>query len=354
MTTLYRTYRPKTFSEIEGQQHVVQTLQGALKSGRVGHAYLFCGPRGTGKTTMARLLAKAVNCQTLHDTRYTAEPCNQCFSCNEINAGKSMDLIEIDAASNRGIDEIRNIKESAGTAASSSSHKIFIVDEVHMLTTPAFNALLKTLEEPPSHTVFILATTEPHKIPETVLSRVQRFDFQKLDQTQIIEKLQKVAKAEKLNIDGESLQLIATSASGSLRDAESALAKVIAFTVPTGRQAGGAITAGETSKILGVIPATVHAELLGMLKNKQSAQALAHVGSLYSSGVNLEQFTKQFIEHTRAELISNSQFSISNTPFLVATIQRMMTARQEFKHSPIPQLPLELAIIDLTSNVENV
>src|SRR3989344_9302738 len=155
MVTLYRKYRPKTFAEIEGQEHVVQTLRGALESERTGHAYLFCGPRGTGKTTMARLFAKAINCEALHD----AEPCNKCFSCSEINAGKSLDLIEIDAASNRGIDEIRNVKESAHVAASSSTYKIFIVDEVHMLTAAAFNALLKTLEEPPSHTLFILATT---------------------------------------------------------------------------------------------------------------------------------------------------------------------------------------------------
>src|SRR3989344_3164059 len=338
---LYRTYRPKTFSEIEGQQHVVQTLQGALKSGRVGHAYLFCGPRGTGKTTMARLMAKAINCEKRKaKSKKLTEPCNDCFSCNEINAGKSMDLIEIDAASNRGIDEIRNVKDSAGTAASSSSHKIFIVDEVHMLTTPAFNALLKTLEEPPSHTVFILATTEPHKIPETILSRVQRLDFRKLSNDQIISKLRTVAKAEKLQIDDESLHLLATAASGSLRDAESALAKVMAFT-------GTTIKSTQTSAILGIIPATTHKEFLGLLTKNDTNGALAHVSILHESGVQLEHFTKQFIDYARGELIAALQ-QRTDPKFLVRVIERFMQARAEFRHTPIPQLPLELAVIDLT------
>src|SRR3989344_4685027 len=203
---LYRKYRPKTFAQIEGQEHVVRTLQGALASGRVGHAYFFAGPRGTGKTTMARLLAKAVNCQqrvtqnaqreASDATRYTLhEPCNACYSCQEINAGKSLDLIEIDAASHTGVYNIRSVIDSAQTAASTGAYKIFIIDEVHMLSKSSFNALLKTLEEPPSHTLFILATTEPHKVPETILSRVQRFEFKKLDSEEIVAKLKKIAKA---------------------------------------------------------------------------------------------------------------------------------------------------------------
>lgn len=340
---LYRIYRPKTFAQIEGQEHIVQTLQGALSSGRIGHAYFFAGPRGTGKTTMARLLAKALNCTG----RKGAEPCNACFSCTEINAGKSLDLIEIDAASNRGIDEIRNLKDSAGTAASSSAYKVFIVDEVHMLTTPAFNALLKTLEEPPSHTLFILATTEPHKVPETILSRVQRFDFKKLNNAQIIEKLKKVSEAEKLKIDDASLGLIATAASGSLRDAESALAKLMAY-VPD-----GAITHEQTSSILGIIPMQVHQQLLHHISQKHTSEALSQIQQLSESGVNLEHFTKQFVEHARAQLISSltlhtTRDALHDPKFLVSVIERFMTARNESKHSPIPQLPLELAIIDLT------
>ena len=346
---LYRIYRPKTFAEIEGQEAVVQTLQGALISGRIGHAYFFAGPRGTGKTTMARLLAKAINCQqsktqSLND-QFQTEPCNSCFSCTEINAGKSMDLIEIDAASNRGIDEIRNLKESAGTAASSSAYKVFIIDEVHMLTTPAFNALLKTLEEPPSHTIFILATTEPHKVPDTILSRVQRFEFKKLDRNQIITKLKKIAKAEKLNIEDEALPMIATASSGSLRDAESALAKIMAY-------AGAKITADQTSAILGIIPSHVHEQMLTYIHGKQVAPALEQVRTLYESGINLEHFTKQFIDHVRGELIDQLQNPTNHYPLstssLVQIIERFMSARADFKHSPIPQLPLELAIIDLT------
>lgn len=334
--TLYRRYRPKTFAEMEGQEHVVQTLRGALLSENVGHAYLFSGPRGTGKTTTARLLAKAINCQK----RKGAEPCNTCFSCTEINAGKSLDLIEIDAASNRGIDEIRNVRDSAQVAASSSSHKIFIVDEVHMLTTAAFNALLKTLEEPPSHTVFILATTEQHKVPETILSRVQRLEFKKLSNEQIIAKLTTVAAAEKLTIDDASLQLLATAASGSLRDAESALAKIVAFT-------GTTIKSSQTSTILGIIPVANHKAFLSLLASRDTNGAIAHVATLHESGIQLEHFTKQFIDYMRGELISTLQ-QRADPKFLVRAIERFMRARSEFRHTPIPQLPLELAVIDLT------
>ena len=369
---LYRKYRPKTFSEVEGQEHVVRTLQGALLSGRVGHAYLFCGPRGTGKTTMARLLAKAVNCSDyrppLTSDQLQKIPCNSCHSCVEINEGRSLDLIEIDAASNRGIDEIRNLKDSATVAAPSGKYKVFIVDECHMLTKEANNALLKILEEPPSHVIFILATTEPHKVFETILSRVQRFDFKKISVEQIVEKLKRVSQAEKINIEEPALWALATAASGSLRDAESALGKLIAYTGPE------KITADDAAEILGVVPLEVHENLINLIVQKKPQEAIAQISNLFESGVDLEYFTKQFVRYLRTLLINhinsspvltnpalltnlsaqtsrNEKIGNSATPeFLVRAINLFVKAGAELKSSPVPQLPLELAILELTKD----
>lgn len=348
--TLYRKYRPKFFSDVEGQEHVVRTLKGALSSGRVGHAYLFCGPRGTGKTTIARLFAKALNCEkpATSDQRPSTsmEPCNNCDSCIAINDNRSLDLIEIDAASNRGIDEIRNLKESARVAAASSRYKIFIIDEVHMLTPPAFNALLKTLEEPPGHVIFILATTEPHKVLETILSRVQRFDFKKISPSQIIQKLEKIAKNEKLTLDGEVFSILADHAGGSLRDAESALAKLVAYS-------GNNITGDHAGQILGIVPKNVHTNFLSSIVNKKTQDAIAQINELYESGVDLENFTKQFINHVRSNLIA----SVSNSSYennqikpetLAGILNIFVVAKNEMKNSPVPQLPLELAVMELT------
>ena len=269
---LYRKYRPQNFSEIVGQEHVVKTLQGALESGRVGHAYLFTGSRGTGKTSLARIFAKALNCADFSKMRESnfaekssvrrslgegglPEPCNQCDSCLAASQGNLLDLIEIDAASNRGIDEIRNLKDSALVAAPSGGFKVFIIDEVHMLTKDAFNALLKILEEPPSHVVFILATTEPHKILPTVLSRVQRFDFKRLNQGQISGKLGMMARKEGIKINEEALKTIAMSADGALRDAEVALSKIQAC-LPVGEASTDstkAISVDEVNEMLGLV-----------------------------------------------------------------------------------------------------
>src|SRR3989344_6790679 len=226
MQVLYRKYRPRTFNEVEGQEHVLRTLEGAILTGRIGHAYLCAGPRGTGKTTMASLFAKALNCSK----RKSHNPCNSCPTCNEINENKFIDLIEIDAASNRGIDEIRNINESAQVSSAYGSWKIFIIDEVHMLTPQAFNALLKVLEEPPSKVVFIVATTEPHKVMDTILSRVQRFDFRKLTGEQVRTKLASIAGKENISIDADSIGAIARASLGSLRDAENSLAMLSSYT----------------------------------------------------------------------------------------------------------------------------
>src|SRR3989338_846972 len=289
---LYRKYRPQTFSEVVGQEHVVKTLQGALTTGRTGHAYLFCGPRGTGKTTIARLLAKSLNCA---DRSNDGDCCNKCPACLAVNENRSLDLIEIDAASNRGIDEIRSLKESALVSAPSGGYKVFIIDEVHMLTKDAFNALLKILEEPPSHVVFVLATTEPHKILPTVLSRVQRFDFRRLTPSQIFGKLKQVAKAENISIEEEGLMAIAISSDGALRDAEVSLSKL--------RSYQGRVTADDVNDALGLVPFKYHPEFFGYLVANDKISAFQFIQRIHESGVYLEHFTKDFIEYLRKVLM---------------------------------------------------
>ncbi len=356
MQALYRKYRPTIFGEVEGQEHIVRTLQGALSSGRIGHAYLFCGPRGTGKTTMARLLAKVLNC-TDRDEEKSGEPCHSCSSCLEIHEGRSLDLIEIDAASNRGIDEIRNLKDSAMVAATSSKYKVFIIDEVHMLTPPAFNALLKILEEPPSHVIFILATTEPHKILETILSRVQRFDFKKITTQKIVDKLKRIAKSEKVTIEEPALLSVASVSSGSLRDAESAFSKLIAYT-------GNEITADDAAEVLGIVPLQAHDNLLKLVQHKKTKEAITQISDLYESGVDLDNFLKQFVKYLRVSLMNAinqpsqapagqataaaSGFDLNEAEFLIKAINLFVKAGNELRFSPIPQLPIELAILELT------
>ena len=359
---LYRKYRPQKFSEIIGQEHVVKTLQGALGSGRVGHAYLFTGSRGTGKTSLARIFAKVLNCAKKTDN----EPCNDCHFCLAANQGNLLDLIEIDAASNRGIDEIRNLKDSALVAAPSGGYKVFIIDEVHMLTKDAFNALLKILEEPPTHVVFILATTEPHKILPTVLSRVQRFDFKRLNQNQISEKLKMMARKEGIKIDDDALKTIAMSADGALRDAEVALSKVQAST-----QSADEITAESVQEILGLASYRYYPEFVGYLLNNDRIGAMGLIQKIYISGTDLENFTGNLVEYVRNILMAKinpavlasvsgmNDEEMKNIAALGQSVdgQRLIkmivsfsNARNEIKHSPVPQLPLELAVIELTEN----
>lgn len=358
---LYRKYRPQTFSQVVGQEHVVRTLKGALTTGRTGHAYLFCGPRGTGKTTVARLLAKALNCEK----KTGDEDCdNSCSYCLAVNENRSLDMIEIDAASNRGIDEIRSLKESAVVAAPGGKHKIFIVDEVHMLTKDAFNALLKILEEPPAHVVFILATTEPHKILPTVLSRVQRFDFKRLTPRQTLGKLRQMAKAEKVNIEDEGLTAIAMSSDGALRDAEVALAKVIAS-----HDGKGEISVADIYDTLGLIPLNYYPEFVGYLASNDKSSALDFISRIYAGGIDLEHFNNGLVEYLRKILIhginpavlasvgeelleldlrlvsSYSQFLTQEQ--LIRMMNAFVSAKEGMRSSPIPQLPLELAVLSL-------
>ncbi|MEK7659229.1 MAG: DNA polymerase III subunit gamma/tau [Patescibacteria group bacterium] len=361
---LYRKYRPKKFSEVIGQEHVVKSLQGGLELGKIGHAYLFIGPRGTGKTTMARLLAKTLNCESgirnQESGARDSEPCNKCYICNEFNEGRNLDLTEIDAASNRGIDEIRSLRESVRFGPTHSKFKVYIIDEVHQLTDAAFNALLKTLEEPPSHVIFILASTEPQKIPETISSRTQEFYFRNLTQSQILEKLVKVAGAEKLDIDDEALRIVALSGHGSLRDAESNLAKLISF-------GNKKITLAEAQEVLGFIPFKAFYDFTGLFILGKREEAVNFINNLYDQGLDLEEFSKLFIGYLRKLLISNlnpatlvsfagynqeearlvlSQAKILTKDQIVRLVRIFMRARDEMRISPIQQLPLELAVIE--------
>ncbi len=358
---LYRKYRPKTFSEVEGQEHVVRTLQGALSLGRVSHAYLFAGPRGSGKTTIARLLAKTLNCE-----KGANDSCGKCSLCVGVDASAGIDLIELDAASNRGIDEIRNIKESVRSAPLQGKYKIFIIDEVHMLTKDAFNALLKTLEEPPAHVIFILATTEPYKVLPTVLSRVQRFDFRRLTRDQIINKLKKIVKIEKIKVPDEVLSLVASNADGSLRDAESDLAKLISFV-------GTEVKVEDAANLLGIIPFDLHEEFVKCLVGKKSEDGINFINQIYESGVDLANFTDSFLGYLRKMMVLKSSTSVETVLAaelapehigvlkeqsdmltmrnLANIISLFIKAKENLKSSPVPQLPLELAFLDALENI---
>ena len=288
---LYREWRPQTFQEIVGQEHVTRTLQNALAFGRVGHAYLFCGPRGTGKTTAAKVLAKALNCRE----RQSAEPCNACASCREITAGNSLDVIEIDAASHRGIDEIRDLRDNVRFAPTAGDYRVYIIDEVHMLTNEAFNALLKTLEEPPAHVVFVLATTEPHKVPLTILSRCQRFDFHRIGIPHLLARLREVCAGADLAVDDDALYLIARAAEGGLRDALSILDQVAAF----GEKR---VTAEDIHQILGTVRAEVLDAAVAALDAGDAAGALKLLRSLVEQGKDLRLFVRELLTHLRSLL----------------------------------------------------
>lgn len=342
----------------------MQTLRNAVAMGLISHAYLFSGPRGSGKTTLARLLAKAVNCKQPKK----GEPCNACESCEEINSGRAIDLIEIDAASNRGIDEIRDLKEGVRFTPTRLRYKVYVIDEAHQLTKEAANALLKTLEEPPAHAIFILATTEAHKMIATILSRCQRFDFRKLAVPELVLRLQAVAKLEEAEIEKEALQLIARQAGGSFRDAESILDKVLTFHSGFGKKQS-TITLKEIEELLGVADLNAIAEFAGLLQEKKAAGAIAFLHKKLGEGTDPQEFAKNLLQYLRQTLILKVNPELVNALELGLTkeqedamktlaqksvakelqdaIEHFANAENKMKYASIIQLPLELAILNV-------
>jgi DNA polymerase III subunit gamma/tau len=287
-----RKWRPQVFDDIMGQEHITTTLQNAIKQDRAAHAYIFCGPRGIGKTTTARIFAKALNCEK----GPRPNPCNKCASCKDITASKSIDVFEIDGASNRGIDEIRNLKESVRFSPQASRFKIYIIDEVHMLTTEAFNALLKTLEEPPAHVKFIFATTSAHKVIPTILSRCQRFNFRRLSARDIAKKLKQIAENENVNIDDQAVFNIARQASGSMRDAESIMDQLSTY-------CKNKITAPDTNSILSLIEQERLYKFAQYIIDKDTAPAIKFINEITDEGTDLNQFLLSLIEYFRNAML---------------------------------------------------
>ncbi len=293
--SLYRKYRSQTFADLVGQEAASKALQGAIVSGRVSHAYLFSGSRGTGKTSAARLLAKALNCTGR--PRDSAEPCNACQSCVEMTAGTALDLIEIDAASNRGIDEIRDLREKVNLSPALGPFKVYIIDEAHMLTEPAFNALLKTLEEPPAHVVFVLCTTDAQKIPLTVIGRCQQFVFRRHGEDQIVGRLEHIARFEGVQVDGEAMRLIARTAQGSMRDAVGLLDQLVPL-------ASGPISLEAARSLLGIADPRALDALLDHVLGGRAAEALTELDRLYAAGAELRQVVRGLMEGCRDRLVA--------------------------------------------------
>jgi len=293
-----RKWRPQIFEEVVGQEHVTTTLTNAILSNRVAHAYLFSGPRGVGKTTTARIFAKALNCQS--SDKPTITPCNKCEACLEITEGRSLDVIEIDGASNRGIEEIRQLRENVKFGPSKGRYKVYIIDEVHQITQDGFNALLKTLEEPPAYVKFIFATTHKHKIIPTILSRCQRFDFKKVPTTQLVEKLKSISTSENVKIDEDALYAIARSADGSVRDAESVLDQVVSFS-------RGKISTEDVVSMLGSIEQEAFFEITRVIMDKDAEAGLKLINKFVNDGKDLYQFVSGLLEHFRNLAIAKVQ-----------------------------------------------
>ena len=338
--SLYRKYRPHNFDNLVGQDHVKITLMNAFKSGHVSHAYLFTGPRGTGKTSTARLLAKALNCQNLKDG---FEPCGECEFCKEIGEGRLIDLIEIDAASNRGIDEVRDLKEKINFAPTRSKVKVYIIDEVHMMTKEAFNALLKTLEEPPSHAYFILATTEAHKIPETIISRCQRFDFKRITTKALIARLSYIAQLEGIKAEDQALEAISKYVNGGLRDAIGLLEQLTLE---------NKLDLERVQGLLGISGLSLLENMYDALMKNKTNEALSIINELHIQGSDFRQFSHEFVDLLRNKMLEAvAEENRRALARLVKMIEVFQKAQQRLDVD-IPQLSLEIAVIELTNNLE--
>ncbi len=336
---LYRKYRPQSFDDLVGQPTVRKTLMEAIKQGRLVHAYLFSGPRGTGKTSSARLIARAIQCDA---NQASGEPCGKCEPCKQNATGDLIDLVEIDAASNRGIDEIRDLREKIRFAPSHAKSKVYIIDEVHMLTKEAFNALLKSLEEPPAHVYFILATTEIHKIPATILSRCQRYDFRRVSERAIVGRLEHIAKKEKLDVELSALELLAKHADGGMRDAISLLEQ---FSTEK-------LTEELVQESLGLSSHASCDELFGALGSGDTQKGLAVIEKLHNEGYDLQSFTTSFLgllRHKLHEAVAGKKDGI--VPKLLEWINHFDEAWMKLKRASIAQLPLEIAVIRSTHSV---
>jgi len=364
---LARRWRPQQFQDIIGQEHVSTTLSNAIETGRIAHSFIFAGPRGVGKTTAARILAKALNCEK----GPTKTPCNSCSPCESITIGNSLDVLEIDGASNRGIDEIRNLRENIRFTPSQGKYRIYIIDEVHMLTKEAFNALLKTLEEPPVHAIFIFATTEIHRVPATILSRCQRFDFKRIPTKIIIGHLKNICEKEKISISDDALLQIAKKADGSMRDAQSILDQIISYS-------GEEISTEEVASALGIIDQEIYFNFTENIQNGDLKELLTLCQSIYREGYDLAEFLVGFEEHLRNLLVTRS---VGNTELLNVSesiaesyqkecqkfeendllryIHQIGDLQNALKWSTQPQMKFEIGILKLakmptTENIETI
>lgn len=350
---MYRRWRPERFADVVGQPHIVRTLQNALKMNRFTHAYLFAGPRGTGKTSVARLFARAVNCEK----GPAVEPCNECTVCKTMLSGQSLDLLEIDAASNRGIDEIRELREKVTYLPAQARYKVYIVDEAHMLTPEAFNALLKTLEEPPQHSIFILATTEPYRIPITILSRCQRFDFRRITLKDTVSHLQNIAGTMEIEVEPRALEMIAMSADGSLRDALSLFEQCATMCPATVRSA-------DVEEMLGVVPTELFLELTRLLLRGDRREAFSRVLDAIESGKEPHQFVQDWIKFCRDLMML--KFGVRATEFanggerefveesrgheIISLLDGLLEIESQLRWSEQPRVILEVGVLRLIGN----